>query len=267
MIYAKVIADSVTGNGSRLTTMEVRMHRFVLAEFNTHRIFSRNSASSRAIPIAKQIAMIEKNPAIPLEWGSNKSGMQAGEPLFGKNARKAKRAWKKACKNAVKSCRALESLGVHKQIANRVLEPFMWHTVIVSSTEWDSFFEQRCSELAQPEIRHVALAMKSAYKKSVPDFIVSGEYHLPYLHPEDYLLPVEVKIKISAARCARVSYLTHDNKKSLIKDIELFNRLVSANPPHWSPMEHIATPLTSTLDGSGNFSGFAQLRHNLDLIF
>lgn len=265
MIYAKVIADSITGSGKRLTTMEVQMHRFVLSEFNTHRVFSRNSASSRAIPIAKQTAKIDSNPAFPVEWGSNQSGMQAGDLLDERSTRKAKKIWKRASRQSIKAAKLLENLGVHKQITNRVLEPFMWHTVIVSSTEWDSFFEQRCSELAQPEIRYAALAMKSAYDHSVPDFIVTGEYHLPYLQPEEFYLDDNIKIKICIARCARVSYLTHDNKKSIAKDLELFERLRTAEPPHWSPMEHIATPSTDGLNSSGNFDGFAQIRHNLYL--
>ena len=267
MIYAKVIADSITGSGDRLTTMEVQMHRFVLSEFNTHRVFSRNSASSRAIPIEKQIRGVQQDPAFPIEWGINKSGMQAEFNLGKSPARKARWIWKRASKKAIKSAKLLEGLGVHKQITNRILEPFMWHTVIVSSTDWDGFFEQRCSSLAQPEIREVAIAMKRAYSKSVPDFIVTGEYHLPYLQPEEYKLEDHIKIKACIARCARVSYLTHNNEKSLKKDIDLFEKLVSAEPPHWSPMEHVATPLTENLDGSGNFSGFAQIRHNLELVF
>lgn len=267
MIYAKVIADSITGSGERLTTMEVQMHRFVLSEFNTHRLFSRNSASSRAIPIAKQIKRVQKDPAFPVEWGINQSGMQADMNLGLSPSRKARRIWKRASKKAIKSAKLLDDLGVHKQITNRILEPFMWHTVIVSSTNWEGFFEQRCSRLAQPEIRKVAFAMQTAYNKTVPDFITTGEYHLPYLQPEEYYLPDDLKIKACIARCARVSYLTHNNEKSLIKDLELFEKLVSADPPHWSPMEHVATPLTPNLDGSGNFSGFAQIRHNLHLVF
>lgn len=267
MIYAKVIADSITGQGKRLTTMEVQMHRFVLAEFNTHRNFSRNSASSRAIPIEKQIAKIDKNPAYPLEWGQNKSGMQAGEPLNIRDAKKAKKIWKKSSKRAIKDCRKLENLGVHKQLANRILEPYMWHTVIVSSTEWENFFEQRCSPLAQPEIRFAAIAMREAYKKSVPDFIVTGEFHLPYVFPEEHRQPDDIKVQISIARCARVSYLTHNNERSIQKDLLLFNRLATAEPPHWSPMEHVATPLSEGLDPSGNFDGYAQIRHNLHLVF
>lgn len=266
MIYAKVIADSVNGSGNRLTTMEVQMHRFILAEFNTHRVFSRNSASSRAIPIEKQIAKISKNPAYPFEWGSNKSGMQAGEPLNLKDAKKAKKIWKRASRKAMKYTRQLEDIGVHKQIANRILEPYMWHTVIVSSTEWNNFFDQRCSPLAQPEIRMAANAMKDAYLNSVPFFMVTGEFHLPYIQPEEWSLPDKMKAKISIARCARVSYLTHDNVRSMDKDLALFDRLVSAEPPHWSPMEHVATPMTQGLNSAGNFTGFAQIRHNLALI-
>lgn len=245
------------------------MHRFILAEFNTHRAFSRNSASSRAIPIEKQIAKISKHPAYPLEWGSNKSGMQAGEPLSGKDAKKAKKIWKKASRRAIEDCRKLEELGVHKQIANRILEPYMWHTVIVSSTEWDNFFEQRCSSLAQPEIKAVADLIHDAYIKSVPHLLVSGEFHLPYLQPEEFNLDNSTKAKICIARCARVSYLTHDNVRSIPRDLELFDRLATAEPPHWSPMEHVATPIYDNcqLNTAGNFRGFAQIRHNLDLIF
>jgi thymidylate synthase ThyX len=267
MIYAKVIEDSITADGKRLTTMEVQMHRFVLAEFNTHRVFSRNSASSRAIPIEKQIAKIFKHPAYPVSWGTNKSGMQAGQPLGTADERKAKNIWKKSCKNAIKSSKKLQKLGVHKEIANRILEPYMWHTVIVTSTEWDGFFEQRCSYMAQPEIRLVANAMRDAYKKSVPFLLVDGEMHLPYIQSGEFNLPDYKKARISIARCARVSYLTHDNIYSIEKDLNLFDKLCSADPPHWSPMEHVATPLTDDLDPSGNFNGFAQVRHNLHLVF
>ena len=131
MIYAKVIADSITGSGDRLTTMEVQMHRFVLAEFNTHRVFSRNSSSSRAIPIKKQIERIQKDPAFPVAWGINQAGMQAERNLSISRSRKARWIWKRASKKAIKSAKLLDDLGVHKQITNRILEPFMWHTVIV----------------------------------------------------------------------------------------------------------------------------------------
>lgn len=267
MIYAKVIADSVTKDGDRLTTMEVEFHRFILAEFNTHRVFSRNSASSRAIPTKKQIERILFDPAMPVEWGTLKAGMQAGPPLEGFPKWRAERRWRKASRDAVRHAKKLNKLGVHKQVTNRLLEPFMWHKVIVTSTTWENFFQQRCSILAQPEIHAAALEMREAYRNSVPKFLTSGEYHLPYL--DEYMdsrYPVEDQVKFCVARCARVSYNTHDGERNVVKDLELFNKLVSADPPHWSPLEHVATPMSEGLDDTGNFTGFAQIRHNLHLI-
>lgn len=266
MIYAKILADSINSSGDRLTTMEVQFHRFILPEFNTHRVFSRNSSSSRAIPISRQIDRIEKNPAFPVYWGMNKPGMQADIELESCDVIRANRTWKKASKSAIKYAKKLEKLGVHKQTTNRILEPFMWHKVIVSSTEWDGFFEQRCSPLAQPEIRIAAEMMQKAYNTSTPHFLLKGEYHLPYLTFQDLNFPNKDKIKMCVARCARVSYDNHDGSFNQIKDLELFNRLATAEPPHWSPMEHIATPLTKKLSSEGNFSGFAQIRHNLNLV-
>jgi thymidylate synthase ThyX len=266
MIYAKIIADSVNANSDRLTTMEVQFHRFILPEFNTHRVFSRNSASSRAIPISKQIERISKNPAFPVFWGVNKPGMQADEELAFCDSVKASKTWLKASKSAVKHAKKLEKLGVHKQTTNRLLEPFIWHKVIVSSTEWDGFFKQRCSPLAQPEIREVADLMRKAYEASTPTLLIKGEYHLPYLTFKDLNFSKEDRIKMCSARCARVSYDNHDGSFNQLKDLQLFSRLANADPPHWSPMEHIATPSTKKLNNSGNFTGFAQIRHNLDLV-
>ena len=266
MIYANIIADSVNGKSDRLTTMEVQFHRFILPEFNTHRVFSRNSASSRAIPIASQIERILEDPAIPVCWGKNQPGMQAYENLGARDSRKAEKIWRDAVLDAAKTASKLSKLGVHKQITNRILEPFMWHKVIVTSTSWDNFFEQRCSELAQPEIKFVAEMMRDEYRNSVPNFLTTGEYHLPYITSHEQGLSDSDKIKVSVARCARVSYLTHDKKRDIVKDIQLFDKLANANPPHWSPMEHVATPLSEGLNPSGNFNGYAQIRHNPNLI-
>jgi thymidylate synthase ThyX len=272
MISAKVIADSYSEyTEQRITTVEVTIHRFVLAELNTHRVFSRNSASSRAIPILKQIARILNEPAIPVEWGSNQSGMQAGTPLQGKAARKAERQWRRAAKSAIKHAKKLNKMGVHKQIVNRLLEPFMWHTVIITSTEWENFFSQRCSPLAQPEIHVAADHIKAALNDSTPRILKVGEWHLPYIQPDEQDLPLATKIQVSVARCARVSYLTQDGIREIVKDIELFERLTTAEPPHWSPLEHVATPLTpygrqGGVNPTGNFQGWGQLRHNLHLL-
>lgn len=273
---AKVIADSINSEGDRLLTVEATMHRFVLAEFNTHRAFSRNSASSRAIPVSKQLAKIQSDPAMPVEFGTNKTGMQADDPLSGLYADQAAYHWLKARDAAYLATQRLSvDLNVHKQVANRMLEPWMWHTVIFSTTELDNFFEQRCSELAQPEIRVVAEAVRDAVNASTPEQISENGWHMPYLQEDEKNLDIDVKKKISVARCARVSYLTHDGSRNIEKDLELYERLVTAQPPHWSPLEHVATPdlknksfvsngsETFAVPTLGNFVGWRQMRHDI----
>lgn len=264
-IYAKVILDSLSPTGDRLTTLELNFQRFILSEFNTHRKFSRNSASSRAIPIEKQIAEINRNPAMPIEFGSNQSGMQAGPPLEGEERMEAIQVWLNAADSAIDMATALLKLGVHKQVTNRLLEPFMWHRVIVSSTEWDNFFGLRISELAQPEIHALAKAMKDAIDASAPKLLFPGEWHTPYIQEDEYNsdLSQDQLCKISAARCGRVSYLTHDGRRSYEDDLKLFDRLTSADPMHASPLEHVARPLARKEVPAGNFDGWRQLRHEI----
>jgi thymidylate synthase ThyX len=260
---ATIIADSISPAGVRLTTIEVTLHRFVLAELNTHRVFSRNSASSRAIPVSKQVARVVDDPAVPVEFGANQRGMQAGEPLVGEDHDRAREAWLEARDRAVEAVTRLQDLGVHKQVTNRLLEPFMWHTVIVTATEWDGFWEQRCSPLAQPEIRVAAEAMKAARDASDPAPVGMGQWHTPYLREEDGDLDPETARQVAAARCARVSYLTHDGRRDIDKDLELYERLVTARPPHWSPLEHVATPAQEGESTLGNLRSWRQLRHEV----
>lgn len=260
---ARVIADSVTEEGSRLTTIEATMHRFVLAELNTHRVFSRNSASSRAVPVARQIERVLADPAVPVEFGGKRAGMQAGPALDGDARLEARGAWLQARDDAVTGAQRLVDLGVHKQVANRLLEPFMWHTVIVSATDWDGFWAQRCSPLAQPEIRLVAEAMRDAMDASVPSARTRGDWHLPYVDDEDRSVidDPEVLRQVSAARCGRVSYLNHDGHRDLDDDLRLYRRFVEARPAHASPLEHVATPTSAATDPVGNLRGWVQLRH------
>lgn len=247
-IGATVVADSVSPEGVRLTTLEVTLHRFVLAELNTHRVFSRNSASSRAIPVAKQIERLIENPALPVVFPAEQRGMQGGDALEGAAEAEAQLAWMTAGQEAVNAALRLVELGVHKSVVNRLLEPFMWHTVIITATAWENFFALRLDADAQPEIRHAAIAMRSAYDNSDPTPIREGGWHLPYIRSGE-LLDFESGdlTRISAARCARVSYLTHDGVCSPQADLTLYRRLVidrvaAGLPVHWSPLEHVATP-------------------------
>lgn len=245
---AKVIADSISLTGHRVTTIEAVMHRFVLAEFNTHRVFSRNSASSRAIPLTKQLAKVQTDCAFPVSWPTEQKGMQGGEELVEYPREQAGEIWENASEDAINSARALGQLGVHKSVANRLLEPFMWHTVIVTSTAWENFFGLRCNPMAQPEIRATADAMKAAYEASQPRTVTMGNWHLPYVQDDEYHEhETSTLVMLSSARCARVSYLTQAGERDIAEDINLYTRLTSATPMHASPLEHVATPYNSNL--------------------
>jgi thymidylate synthase ThyX len=258
---ARVLADSVSPAGMRLTTLEVRFPRFILSEFNTHRVFSRSSASARAVPTKKMIERVLENPAMPVEWGVNKAGMSASEILTEEQAELAKVEWLRARDGAVQHVRALQEFNVHKQVINRILEPYMWHTVIVTATEWENFFSLRLAENAQPEFQVAARLMFDAKAASDPSPVVLDEWHLPLVQADERRLPIEVLKKVSAARCARVSYLTHDGKRDIEKDIELCERLLSDR--HMSPFEHVATPAADT-GFHANFRGWVQMRKELE---
>ncbi len=254
---ARLLLDSISETGTRLTTMEVTFPRFVLPEFNTHRVYSRNSASSRAVPTAKLIERALTEPAMPAEWGRNKPGMSASDVLSEEEAREAQRLWLEARDAAVAQARKLQDLNVHKQVLNRILEPFLWHTVIVTATEWENFFELRCSPSAQPEICTAALLMRDALANSHPTLVRDDEWHLPLIQDDERALDIEEQKKISAARCARVSYLTHEGKRDIEKDLELCERLESDR--HLSPFEHVATPADDAAFHA-NFRGWIQMR-------
>lgn len=274
---AKIILDSVSSAGHRLTTMEITCHRFVLAEFNTHRMFSRNSASSRAIPVVKQLDRVRETPAYPLVWPAEQKGMQGGAELREGELNDAQWLFDEIREHTVRKVTAYvqghaPEQRLHKSLLNRLLEPFMWHTIIVSATEWENFFRQRCSPLAQPEIRAVAELMQKAYKNSTPQEVGFGGWHTPYMDDEDFKAcgaSGEDPRHVSAARCARVSYLTHDGKRDVQLDADMFNRLrdPGEGPPHASPLEHVATPCRGHVKvGSshqGNFHGWDQLRHQV----
>lgn len=260
----KIVADSLSPAGVRLTTFEITFPRMVLAEFNTHRMFSRNSASSRAIPIEKQLARVMEDPFIPVYWGKNQKGMQASEELSEADQKQAVIAWLKARDRAIEVVNQLNALDVHKQTVNRLLEPFMWHTVIVTATEWSNFFNLRANPMAQPEIQNIAYDMLSTYNEGRPTQLVEGQWHLPYAQPGELEeLGADQLVKLCAARCARVSYLTHDGKRDISADFTLYDRLVDGG--HMSPLEHPARPMTDDDrkqygEFKGNFRGWVQHR-------
>ena len=268
-ITAKVVEDSLSVDGIRLTTLQLRYPRFIHAEFLTHRLFSRNASSSRAIPVNKMLAQVWNDPAAPLHWGQNQAGMQAQTELTGWRRTAAKLVWRFSGRFMCGFVWAGMKLGMHKQIANRLLEPWQFISVIVTATEWDNFFLLRDHKDAQPEIRALAKVMREAMNESSPKILRIGEWHLPYVNQaeRDEFQPA-LLAKLSAARCARVSYLTHEGKPpELGKDLELYDRLVGANPIHASPVEHQATPAFNYDHQSGNLRGWQQYRKMVEAEF
>jgi thymidylate synthase ThyX len=286
---AKILADSIGPNSVRLTTWELTYPRFVHAELMTHRLLSRNSASSRAIPTKKLMKQIRECPAMPVWWGKNQSGMQAREELTGWRLAVVMRLWLWARWGALLAAWTLSKLGFHKQIANRLLEPWMFITVICTATEWDNWFRLRCHPDAQPEIGWVAKEMKRQYdeKECCTRVLSAGEWHLPLIDFDDEikvdLQDIDRKLcKVSAGRCARVSYLTHDGRRDMEEDVKLSDRLMASG--HWSPFEHVAQalpkmvedPRSKYADGdkvdssgiwSGNLRGWLQYRETVDATF
>lgn len=276
-VSASVIADSVTEAGARLTTLELIFPRYLLAELNTHRDLSRNSASSRARSVTKTIAEIEADPYVPHTFYREIKGMSGGAPLGEPANEDARLFWQGAASQALEYALDLVRLGVHKSQINRVLEPFMWHTAVVTATEWDNFFSQRLAKLddgrpvADPVFYELAHSMKIEMEASEPEELASGEWHLPYVRQRDHHYtgdfpdsdPWEILKRISVARCAGVSYLSQDAQREWSKDLNLYQRLRDADPPHWSPFEHVATPLADQHDSRYNLRGWESLRYVL----
>ena len=167
MIKAEIIADSVNQFGNRLTTFIVVFPRIVLAEFNTHRMLSRNSASSRAIPFDKMLKMVQENPFIPIKWMKDHSGMQGNE-FMEHGVHDIADCWLRARDEAIEHAKELSQRGLTKQVCNRLLEPFMWHTVIVTASEWENFFALRAHPAAEIHIQDLAHKMLDAYNTSTP---------------------------------------------------------------------------------------------------
>lgn len=256
----KIIEDSVNPyNGIRLTTMQLKYWRSIHSELMTHRVFSRNASSSRAIPINTFLKQVWNDPAGPIHWGANQPGMKARTELTGFKKWFAKKVWNVTGKVVCSFVWLVNKVSSpHKQTFNRLLEPWQYISVIVTATEWDNWFMLRDHPDAQPEIKELAMGMKEAMGHSNP---VVREVHLPYVSKEERdALSTDVCMQLSTARAARVSYLTHDGKKPNVqKDTELYNNLVGSVPIHASPTEHPAVASKDT-NFIKNFRGWEQHR-------
>lgn len=303
-ISVKIIADSVNPLGKRITTYELEYPRFIHAEFMTHRLFSRNAASSRAIPVPKMIENIENNTAMPIHWGANQPGMQADnecDNFIAEYGVEFNREdwWGMARDMAITYADRFHESGYHKQIVNRLLEPFQFIKVVCTATEYDNFFWLRNHKDAQPEIKELARCMWEAKEQSKPNKLKVGEWHVPYYNQTGVWREslygkfntlgelsmtdgknghtLETALKISASCCAQVSYRLTDN--SVEKALKIYDMLVNSKPVHASPFEHQAEAMdeNTTIDTegvtgynkslgfySGNFFGWIQHRQLID---
>ena len=258
---AKVIADSINESGDRVTTLELEYPRIILAEFNTHRVFSRNTASSRAIPVKTMLKNIWNNMFVPWYWGANQSGMQAKVQLSKPRIFIANALWKTGiCINLLGSY-LLNSVGVHKQLANRNTEYASYIKTIVTSTDYDNFINLRLHPDAQPEICDLAFKIKDALANSIPELLKEGDWHTPYVHSTNIIgqgFRKEQSKKVSVSCCAQVSYRTNDT--SIDKAIRITDALSKSRPIHASPFEHVCTPG----QGRGNLKGWIQYRQEIE---
>lgn len=243
MISAKIIQHSNSWLGVPLVTYVLEYPRYIHSELLTHRVFSKNSASSRAIPLKRFMEMVESNPSKPL-WTANQKGMQGPVITDSDIINNANLIWSEAAEDMTYYAERLDALGIHKQNINRLLEPWMHIKIVLTGTDFDNWFELRDHQKAHPEIRELARMMRLAMDQSNPQMLAPGQWHLPFVQspfpvPEG-LDMMSTVMKVSAARCARVSYNNFDGTSDISKDIELFNKLFSEVPRHCSPAEHQA---------------------------
>lgn len=240
MYQATVIEDSISPNNIRLTTLQVRYPRLIHPEVMTHRVFSRSARSSRAVPTGR---LSEEDIYIP-HFMKNQPGMKALEELNWQDQEEARVIWEDMAAQCLAGVRQLAKLGVHKQWANRPLEWFGYIDVLITSTYWENFWALRRHGDAQPEITHLADAMYHAIDNApFPRRLELGEWHLPYIKEEEReTLDSNTLLKLSTARCARLSYKPFDGNADLEREFERYAKLVVSQPVHASPAEHQATP-------------------------
>lgn len=282
-----MICDSTTEGGNRVSTLRLRYPRPIHGEFMTHRMFSRNASSSRAIPVKKLIQDVLDDPFVPLVWGKNQKGMQADEecnegvwdfdPQYAGRELTREDAWHMAMQNAVAAAKAFDVAGYHKQIVNRLLEPFSHINVVVTANQWTNFLSLRDHKDAEPHIAILARDIKAALAASTPRLLYPGDWHLPWVSDEDYDRLWESQLtdgealaeakKLSVARCASVSYKTVEGfDMTQERASSLYDKLVAGVPLHASPLEHQCTPdewLKSGDYGAGHWLGGQHLHGNL----
>jgi thymidylate synthase ThyX len=278
MINAHIVADSINPDGHRLTSWILTYPRFIHSEFMTHRCFSRNAASSRAIPIAKSLQAITEEPALPELWARNQRGMEAMEQLPEDELQPVVGEWLRHKEEAIRSALTLSAAGLHKGLVNRLLESWSHITVLATATDHRNFFALRAHPTAMPEFQVLAYRMLAIYLTNKPVPVYWGQWHIPHFagSTESDLLSLTDRLKIATARCARLSYLTFDGNHDPAADLALHDRLAASG--HWSPFEHCAQAIQhralleewgghypwSNFDGSIKARGWGQYRKRFE---
>lgn len=264
-VKARIIADSINSRGTRLTTFELEYPRIIHSELLTHRVFSRNGASSRAIPVNTMLDLIEANPAMPSHWGKNQPGMQAQEELGELEKESVKKLWLSACKSAVSHARVMNDIKAHKQVINRITEPYQHMKVVLTGTDFANWFWLRDHTDADPTIAELAGKMLMSYNRNTPEWLRDGQWHLPYVNylttrtTQQYFdtnaqdeITLEQALMISSSSAAQVSYRKTDG--SLEKAQMVYDRLVNSTPVHASPFEHCAMCFDDAVNSDGEWS-------------
>lgn len=262
-ITAEVIADSINPVGVRITTLKLVFPHVILPQVLTHRVFSRNAASSRAIPTAKMIERVQKESYIPV-WKLNQRGMQPAGAIADENVTAGcNEDWLDAMSYCLFKAESLRQRGVAKEQVNRLLEPFGHVQFLVTATDWQNFFNLRLDHHTQDEHQQLAYEIKQAMDRSDPDELGVCEWHLPFVTKEDREIHTEKDLlKISSARCCRVSYwLPEGNLPTYGQDMERHDQGIKDQ--HWSPYEHPAMALDSD-ERVRNLRGWMQYRHFVD---
>lgn len=269
-----ILASRNMKSGDILHTLLLRYPRWIHSEFMTHRAMSRNAASSRAIPVKKLIQDVLDDPAEPLIWTQNEPGMQGYEELTGKSLEAAKAHWHAAKDFAIKRAESIYLCNAHKQIVNRLLEPFGHITVVCSATQWSNFLALRDHPAAEPHMQILAREVRKVLDNAVIEDLQPGDWHLPFIELDEFFangMGNEEMIMLSAARCASTSYKTVEGfDMTLERAKAIYQKLISSDVLHASPFEHVAqadgrqsTGRWDHPEQHANFVGFRQFRKML----
>lgn len=282
MQVERLLSSVASWGGPVLHTIRARYPRCIHGEGKTHRVFtqdgriieemspdtslmedshlSRNARSSRAVPVKTMLDEVRTNPFVPWHVGRNQRGMQAGEALSEEDMEKFRMLWLAGRDASVATAEALIEMDIHKQVINRLIEPYSWIDTLITATEWDNFLWLRVHEAAEPHMRDLAVMIQGALQDVTPQVLHLGQWHTPYVAHDEFD-DIEIAKRVSSARNARISYAPFDGNPSVERELERYESLVGGDRIHASPTEHVATP---AYGWHANFNGWKQFRKEIE---